>query len=135
MAPREGVAICKQRHGARQRRPLGPHPVKRADSIDQPLRIIQPIDADRELLACRLRRSRDTSGCVIDLAAYCANFFGIDTDREDCDPRPAVQRGHDLAANRQAEILAQIGLEVLAIVVGLGNRSGRRASIASISSR
>ena len=46
-----GRCDLQQRDGALELRVQRPHPVERLDAVDQPFRIVEPVDTDRELLA------------------------------------------------------------------------------------
>src|SRR6266702_7090724 len=45
-----GICDLQQRDAAQELRMLGPEPVERADTVDEALGIVEPVDADREPL-------------------------------------------------------------------------------------
>ncbi|OIQ64078.1 hypothetical protein GALL_543750 [mine drainage metagenome] len=80
-----GYRDLQQGHRARKRRLQGPHPVERIDTVDEPLGIIQPIDANRQLLAVQASPQPRYIGVGHGLGGLPREFFGIDADRKNRD--------------------------------------------------
>ena len=114
-----GRRDLQQRHRAGQRRLNRPHAIERMDTVDQPLGIVEPIDADRELLAAEASpqprdvRMRDRLGGLL------GESQGVDADRKHGDMRATVPRAHNPIVNDEIQNRFDVGKEILAVVPGL----------------
>ncbi len=106
----------QQRHRARQRRMQCPHAVECLDAVDQPLGIIQPVDADRELFPVQASPQPRHVGMRNGLGGLQGEFFDIDADREYRDARLAMTRRDDAVFDLQTKLRGEIAKEVLAVV-------------------
>jgi hypothetical protein len=97
----------------------GPHPVECLDAVDQPLGIIQPVDADRELLTVQASPQPGDVRMGRGLGGELGELLGIDADREYRGAGSAMARIDDAATHGEPEILLRIRQKILAILLGL----------------
>ena len=96
-----------------------PHAVERGDAVDQPLGIIEPVDADGELLAMQAAAQPRHVGMRRRLGRGCRELVGIDADRKHRQTRAAMARLHDAIPHLQAKVSSNAGAEIVPIVLGL----------------
>src|SRR6202011_912525 len=104
-----------QRNGAQKLWLRGPHPVERADAVDQSLGIVQPVDADRKPLAIEAAPQPRHVRMRHRFRRRLREFLGVDADREYRKPGPAMMRLDDAIVNLQSKCGSDIGVEILAI--------------------
>ena len=92
---------------------------KAFDAVDQPLGIVQPVDADRELLAVQASPQPRHVGMGGGLGGLRCEFLRVDADRKYRDARCAMARCHHAVFNFKTKIRCQIVKEIVAIVLGL----------------
>src|ERR1043166_9576321 len=96
-----------------------PHPVERLYAVDQALGIIQPVDADRELLAVQAPPQPRDIRMGGRLRRQLRKLPGIDADRKYPRAGAAMARNDDAVMHDEAEIGLRVRQEVLAILLGL----------------
>src|SRR6202022_544449 len=93
--------------------------VECVDAVDQSLGIVQPIDADRQLLAVQASPQPRHIGMGHSLGGLQGEFFDIDADRKYRGTRSAMTRRYDAVFDLEAEIRRKVAEEIFAIVLGL----------------
>ena len=87
--------------------------------FEQPLGIIQPVDADRQLLAVQAAPQPRHIRMHHRLGGLLGEFLRVDADRKHRSARAAVARGDHAILSGETEIRPDIGQEIFAIVFGL----------------
>src|SRR5579872_2076926 len=93
----------QQRNGACELWLHGPHAVERIDAIDEPLGIVQSIDANGESLAIEAASQTRNVRMRDSLSRLAGKFVGIDPDGKHRNPGPAIARHHNAIFNRKTE--------------------------------
>src|SRR6478672_13594109 len=118
-APARRVCDLQQRHVAQKRRLQRPHPIEGVDAVDQSLRIVEPVDADRQLFAVQASAQPRYFGMRYGFGRLAGKLLGVDADRKYLDARCAVARLDDATPRDEAEMRLHTAEEILAIVRGL----------------